>query len=127
MKPHSTKACKPTKISSAVILTLLLNSACASYTISSEAIKPKPLPSPSPSPSYSAEEDLLRACDQALYDCKTANESKAVVIRNQSDLLLLQEKQITELRESENAWYKSPIVWFILGILTMALGEGLSK
>jgi hypothetical protein len=73
------------------------------------------------------EDELLKACDQALYDCKKANDSKSDVIKNQSELLLEQEKQISELRSDSTAWYKSPIVWFILGILTLAVGQGISK
>lgn len=127
MRINLLKACGHTKTSSAVILTLLLNSACASYTIPPQDHKPAPAVQPSPSPSLSPEDIILKACDEALYDCKKANDSKSTVIKTQSELLLEQEKQITELRASDTAWYKSPILWFILGVLVFAAGQGISK
>lgn len=127
MKNNSRVALNRTRISSAVILTLLLNSACASQLLPPEDKKPAPIVQPSPIPTTSPEDDLLKACDQALYDCKKANDTKSDVIKSQTELMLEQEKQLTELRESESSWYKSPIFWFVLGVLTFAVGQGIAK
>lgn len=113
---------------SVVILASLINSACTSAA----TLPDKPIPSaspiavPSPAP-LSDEEELLKACDEALEACKVANEVKNKIIGKQSDLILEQEKQLDNLRNENNSFFKSPILWYVLGAITMALGIGIAK
>lgn len=111
------------KTLSVAILLLFLNSACSG--LQTHFVLNAPVKTKDDTIVYSPEEQLIQACDTALNDCKKANDSKSEVIKGQQELLLTQEKQISDLREADKSIFKSTLLWFFLGILTMGVAQAI--
>lgn len=62
--------------------------------------------------------DVIKACDKALADKNGAIELQDIAIKKLVGQNIELNKEVAEMNESNNAWYKNPFVIAILGIAT---------
>jgi hypothetical protein len=61
--------------------------------------------------------ELLQTCDRALTDCDKLIATKDQKIQKQEELIILQNTQISDLKNDQNSILKNPVVWFVAGVL----------
>lgn len=72
-------------------------------------------------PGCAAQEEMLKSCDESLEACKKAKDSQLQVNNQLKDINHEQAEEIQRLTEEQGSFFKSPIVWFVLGALTTSL------
>lgn len=59
---------------------------------------------------------LLGACDKAEKDCEKLAKTKDAKIQKQGEIMLAQDKEISELKADRDNILKNPILWAVIGI-----------
>lgn len=66
-------------------------------------------------------DQVLNACDKALEDQLKLNHDKQRIIEAQDKLTETQRLKIDELKSENSSIFKSPYLWFGLGVLTTVI------
>lgn len=66
-------------------------------------------------------EDVVRACDKALTDCKQANTDKQVVINAQDSELKAQQNAIDDLKKDQDSMWHKPVFTITFGAVLVLL------
>lgn len=79
-------------------------------------------------PAYAVNtEDVLRKCDRAVQSCKKAIDLKVKIIRDQDELLQDKDKELANLKSSQNSVFKSPFFWLVIGAVVGGVTTALIK
>jgi hypothetical protein len=80
-----------------------------------------------PVPTDSPLKDVLFACDRALNTCQGALEAKEAVLQGQARQLEALTAENTRLREQDDKLLSSPLLYYVLGMLTTGVVVHLVK
>lgn len=67
--------------------------------------------------------DVIKACDKTIEAYEKDKKAKEVTIKDLAIQSETKQKELDQLRESSNSWYKNPVLWGVVGVLIGVLAE----